>query len=75
MKNLIVVFIISVLFVIGCGQTEEEKQEVQERTEVTVQEGNDLIEQMAQEQQAVEDSASTTEETDSLSGDEVEVTE
>ena len=75
MKNLSVVFIISVLFVIGCGQTEEEKQEVQERTEVTVQEGNDLIEQMAQEQQAVEDSASTTEETDSLSGDEVEVTE
>ena len=75
MKNLSVVFIISVLFVIGCGQTEEEKQEVQERTEVTVQEGNDLIEQMAQEQQAVEDSASTTEETDSISGDEVEIME
>lgn len=67
MRKLSIVFITSILFIIGCGQTEEEKQEVEERTEEAVQEGNDLIEQMAQEQQAAEDSTTATEETDSLS--------
>ncbi|HIA35319.1 MAG TPA: hypothetical protein EYM84_04675 [Flavobacteriales bacterium] len=67
MRKLSIVFITSILFIIGCGQTEEEKQEVQERTEEAVQEGNDLIEQMAQEQQAAEDSTTAAEETDSLS--------
>ena len=71
MKKLSYVFLISAFCYIGCGPSNEEIQQQEEATEETVQETNDLIEQMAEEQQAAEDSTAG-EESDSLSIEEVE---
>ena len=71
MRKICFACVASILFAIGCGPTQEQVQEAQEKTEEAVQETNDLIEQMAEEQSEAEDST-TVGESDSLSKEDVE---
>ena len=59
MKRLSYLLLLSAFFYFGCGPSEEEVQQQEEATQETVQDGQDLIEQMAAEQSEDVDTTSS----------------